>query len=356
MLQKDIFIAENESVKDVLKKLDRTAEKLLLVTDRKNRLLGTISDGDIRRYLLMGKSLEENIEDVYYKNPTFLRKGEFSMESAKKIFLKKKIDLIPVLDEEDTVVDYIIWNQAFSEEVRPPKNGKIKVPVVIMAGGKGTRLEPFTKILPKPLIPVNDKPIIELIIEEFKRQGGKKFYLILNSKGEMIEAYFNGIKKDYEVKYVRENNFLGTAGGLKLLKRMGTDLFIVSNCDVIVKADFQQVITRHKKQNAVMTVLSSIQHHKIPYGVINFREKGLVTDIHEKPEYTVTINTGVYILSREALKFIPENTFFDMTDLIKKLIENNKKVATYPVNENDYIDIGQWEEYKNAVEKLRVFR
>ncbi|NOZ67876.1 MAG: CBS domain-containing protein [Deferribacteres bacterium] len=354
-MQKDIFIAKTESIKDVLKKLDRTAEKLLLVTDPDNRLLGTISDGDIRRYLLKGNSLDDNIENVYYRNPTFLRKGEFSMEAARKIFLKKKINLIPVIDEQGTVVDYIIWNQAFSEHTRPPKNGRIKVPVVIMAGGRGTRLEPFTKILPKPLIPVNDKPVIELIIEEFKRQGGKRFYLILNSKGEMIEAYFNGVEKDYEVRFVRENDFLGTAGGLKLLRRMNTDIFIVTNCDVIVKADFQQVITLHKRQNAVMTVLSSIQHHKIPYGVINFREKGLVTDIHEKPEYTVTINTGVYVLSREAVRFIPENTSFDMTDLIKKLIRNNKKVATYPVNENDYIDIGQWEEYKNAVEKLGVF-
>ncbi len=355
-MQKDIFIAETESIKDVLKKLDRTAEKLLLVTDRDNRLLGTISDGDIRRYLLKGNSLDDNIGNVYHRKPTFLRKGGFSMEAARKIFLKKKINLIPLIDEQGIVVDYITWNRALSEHARPPKNGRIRVPVVIMAGGRGTRLEPFTKILPKPLIPVNDKPVIELIIEEFKSQGGRRFYLILNSKGEMIEAYFNGVEKDYEVRFVREKDFLGTAGGLKLLKRMNTDIFIVTNCDVIVKADFQQVITLHKRHNAVMTVLSSIQHHKIPYGVISFREKGLVTDIHEKPEYTVTINTGVYVLSREAVRFIPENTFFDMTDLIKKLIKNNRKVATYPVNENDYIDIGQWEEYKNAVEKLGVFR
>ena len=195
MLKKDIFIAEKESVKNVLKKLDKTAEKVLLVTDTENRLMGTISDGDIRRYLLNGKSLDNNIKDVYYKKPTFVRKGEFSSDDVKKIFLKKKIDVIPVLDKENIIVDYIVWNQAFSEQSKPLKNGKIKVPVIIMAGGKGTRLEPFTKILPKPLIPINDKPILELIIDEFSRQGGKKYYLILNSKGEMIEAYFNGVEK-----------------------------------------------------------------------------------------------------------------------------------------------------------------
>lgn len=356
MPQKDIFIAEIESIKNVLKKLDRTAEKVLLVTDRKNRLLGTISDGDIRRYLLKGKSLEDDIKGVYYKNPTYLRKGEFSLESARKIFLEKKIDLIPVLDKEDKVVDYIIWKQAFVEETRPLKNGKIKVPVIIMAGGKGARLEPFTKILPKPLIPVNDKPIIELIIDEFRRQGGKKYYLILNFKGDMIEAYFNGVAKEYELNFVREENYLGTAGGLRLLESIYSDLFIVSNCDVIVKADFQEVIKLHKKQRAAITVLSSIQHHKIPYGVINFRERGQVTDILEKPEYSMTINTGVYILNRSVLSYIPENQYFDMTDLIRSLIENNEKVVTYPVNENDYIDIGQWEEYRMAVEKLQQFR
>jgi dTDP-glucose pyrophosphorylase len=356
MLEKDIFIVDLETIKDVLKKLEKTAERVLLVTDKKHRLLGTITDGDIRRYLLKGKSLEDDIKDCYFKKPTFVRLGEFSMDSVRKLFLKLKIDLIPILDFDDTVIDYIVWNQAFEDKSKPRKNGNISVPVVIMAGGKGTRLEPFTKILPKPLIPVNDKPIIELIIDEFRRQGGKHYYLILNFKGEMIEAYFSGVEKDYDMKYLRENEFLGTAGGLKILNGTMADEFIVSNCDVIVKADFSEVIKLHRKQKATMTVLSSIQHHKIPYGVINFREQGLVTDITEKPEYTVTINTGVYVLSKEALAFIPDNDYFDMTDLIKRLIENGKKVVTYPVNGNEYVDIGQWEEYRQAVDKLQQFR
>jgi dTDP-glucose pyrophosphorylase len=356
MLEKDLLVAENETIKDVLKKLEKTAERVLLVTDEKNRLLGTLTDGDIRRYLLEGKSLEDDIKDCYFKNSTFVRLGEFSIDSVRKLFLKLKIDLIPILDFDDTVIDYIVWNQAFEDKSKPEKNGQIKVPVVIMAGGKGTRLEPFTKILPKPLIPVNDKPIIELIIDEFRRQGGRQYYLILNFKGEMIEAYFSGIEKDYDVKYLREHTFLGTAGGLKILSGTMENEFIVSNCDVIVKADFQEVIKLHRKQKAAMTVLSSIQHHKIPYGVINFKEKGLVTDIVEKPEYTMTINTGVYVLGKDALTFIPENEYFDMTDLIRILIENDKKVVTYPVNGNEYIDIGQWEEYRHAVEKLQQFR
>lgn len=352
-MKKEILVSKNVSVKEVLKELDRTAEKTLLVVDQENRLLGTITDGDIRRYLLKGKSLEDDIKGIYCEKPTFVRDGKFTLESVKKIFIKKKINLLPVLDEKNRVVDYIVWDKVFSEEAKLAQTGKIDVPVVVMAGGKGTRLEPFTNILPKPLIPINDKPVIELIIEKFRGQGAKEYYLILNFKGEMIKAYFSSIERDYKVTYVWESDFLGTAGGLKLIEDMNSDIFIVSNCDVIVKADFEEVISLHKKNNAAMTILSSIQHYKLPYGVIKFRNNGVVTDVVEKPEYTTTINTGVYVLNKYVTQFIPERKHFDMPDLIRTLIEHNQKVVTYPVNQNDYIDTGQWEGYRKAVEKLR---
>ncbi|MBC8412088.1 MAG: NTP transferase domain-containing protein [Nitrospira sp.] len=356
MTKKDVFVSRHQSIKDALKKLENTAEKVLLVTDQDRKLLGTITDGDIRSYLLKGKSLDDDINDVYFKTPTVLKKGKFTMDEVRAIFLKKKLDLIPVLDQKGIVVDYMLWSQAFSEQVRPVKSVKIRVPVVIMAGGKGTRLEPFTKILPKPLIPVNDKPILEVILDEFSRQGANKYHLVLNYKGEMIEAYFKGCEKKFNLNYVWEKKFLGTAGGLKLIENLDSDLFIVSNCDVIVRAEFAEVIKLHKKQRASMTVLSSIQHHKIPYGVIDFKDKGEVTGIQEKPEYTVTINTGVYVINRDALEYIPDDEYFDMTDFIQVLLDKNMKVITYPVNSNDYIDIGQWEEYKISVEKLQGMR
>lgn len=355
MIEKDILIFETESIKDALKKLSKTGHKVLLVVDNGNRLLGTISDGDIRRYILKGKSLENDIKDVYYKQHIFIRNKEFSIEKAKEMLITNKIELIPIVDEDGRAINFITWKQAFSgNRVLRPSPTEINVPVVIMAGGKGTRLEPFSKIFPKALFPIGDRPIIEIIIDEFKKYGINKYYLTLNHKGDMIESYLNNIKKDYEISYIRENDFLGTAGSLKLLKDRISDVFIVSNCDVIVKANFEEVVNFHKEKKVVLTILSSIQHYKIPYGVINFKEDGEVTDTIEKPEYTFTINAGVYVLNKEALKYMPEQVCFDMTDFIRILIKNNEKVATYPVNENDYIDIGQWEEYKKAMEKLQL--
>jgi len=353
MLDNDILIYEAESVKEALKKLNKTGKKVLLVVNGEGKLLGTISDGDIRRYLLKGKDLGNSINGVYNKKPAYIRKEKFSAALADEIFLKSNIELIPILDGEDKVVDFVTWSEMFSKERKAaPSPAALDIPVIIMAGGKGERLEPFSKIFPKPLIPVGDRPIIDIIIDEFKKQGIFKYYLTLNYKGDMIESYFKNTEKDYEIKFVKEETFLGTAGSLKLLEKDISDTFIVSNCDVIVKANFEEVVRFHIEQGASLTVLSAIQHYKIPYGVIKFKERGEVIDVTEKPEYTFTVNTGVYVLSKSALNFVPEKTFFHMTDLINSLLKSGEKVITYPVNENDYIDIGQWEEYKKAIEKF----
>ena len=356
MRGKDLFVRETESIKDTLKKLDKTAEKVLLVADEEGRLLGAITDGDIRRCILQGSDLNHDISRIYNKNPIYVKNNEFTKERVRQIFIKNKIELIPIVNEREIIVDFITWDQLFADEIFHPRtNNKIDIPVVIMAGGKGTRLDPFTKILPKPLIPIGDKPIVEIVIDEFRKQGAKNYYLTLNHRGEMVESYFNGIAKEYSLKFIKENISGGTAASLKLVEEEIDDLFFVSNCDVIVKAHFAEVIAFHKEQHALLTIMSSIQHYKIPYGVINYKEGGHVGSVIEKPEYTFTVNTGIYLLSKESLRYIPKDCFFDMTDLIKVLIKNKRNVVMYPVNESDYIDIGQWEEYKKAIEKINTF-
>lgn len=355
MLKKEILVHDKITVKTALKKLDLVGEKVLFVIDRQGKLIGAISDSDIRRHLLKGRSIEDTIEDVYNRNPVFISKDLYSPAAAKKIFIEeeRRIEVMPVVDGKGHVVDHVAWRQLFTEnEMLEYSTGSIDIPVVIMAGGAGTRLEPFTKILPKPLIPVGDKPMIEIIMDFFSKMGAAKYYIILNHKGEMVESYLSGSAKTGQIRFMRETSYLGTIGGLKLIEDQIEETFIVSNCDVIVKADFRDAVRHHKETGALLTVLSSVRHYEIPYGVISFKEKGEIVDIIEKPEYTFIINSGVYIMSREVLDFIREGVKMDINDLMRILMKNKKKLITYPVNEKDYIDIGQWEEYKKTIARL----
>lgn len=355
MLKKNLCINKSITVIEAMKKLDQTAEKVLFVVNSKNQFLGTITDGDIRRHILKGKGLKSNISAIYNAEAVYLDKKQFSVDTVRELLLKDKIPVLPIVDKDLKVIDYVTWECVYSdteEYIKKPKS--LGIPVVIMAGGKGTRLEPFTKILPKPLIPLGETPIIEIIMDGMKLQGIDDFLLTLNHKGEMIEAYLSSSKKGYNYQLIWEQEFLGTAGSLKLCEDKLKDHFIVTNCDVIVKADLEEVLSHHIKQKALLTIVSAIQHYKIPYGVIDFKEHGQVVSINEKPEYSFTVNTGCYFLSKEALKYIPKNKFFHMTDLIDTLLNNNEKVAAYPINEGEYIDIGQWEEYKQAVNRIVI--
>lgn len=341
------------SVKEAMRKLETSSRKILFVINEDASLYGTLTDGDIRRWILSGGSLESNIENVCNRHPHTLT-SDFDVADVKKMMIHGNIDSLPVLNQDRTIHSLLFWEEIFSSSDIRSLGRSVEVPVVIMAGGKGTRMEPFTSVLPKPLIPIGDKTILECIIDEFRQFNVDKFYMTLNYKGAMIEAYFNGEKRPYEIEYLWEKDFLGTAGSLSLLKGKIKGDIIVSNCDNIVKADYYEVLDFHRRNGSYVTILSSIQHHKIPYGVVSFKEGGDVIEIIEKPEYTFTINTGIYILNEKALDYIPEQTVFHMTYLIEVLIKEGKKVITYPVSENDYIDIGQWDEYRKAVEKLKT--
>ena len=355
ILRGDFFIHDYESVTTALNKMERISDKVILVVDESNKLKGTLTDGDVRRFILKGESLDTSISKLYQKKPVYLIKGTFDLEHAKSLFLEYKIPLIPIVDSNLTVLDFITWNQAcLGLQPSSIPEMDVNIPVVIMAGGKGTRLDPFTRILPKPLLPIGEKTITEKIIDEFKMHGLKTFYTIINYKGEMIESYFNSIEKDYEIHHLREKKFYGTAGGLKLLAEIVRGTFIVTNCDVIVKANYPKILNSHKESNTMLTIVSCIQHFKMPYGAITSEASGLVTKITEKPEYSFMVNTGVYICSKEILKFIPEDQYFDMNNLLESMIANKEKVMTHQVGGNDYIDIGQWDEYKSALRKMDV--
>jgi dTDP-glucose pyrophosphorylase/CBS domain-containing protein len=348
-----IMILPQASIKEALKRIDEAGLAVLFVCDDEDCLLGSLTDGDIRRHILKTGNLQEKIDSCFNRNPVTVAKNSYTKDSVKKLMLKKTVEVIPVVDSHKKMIDILFWKDIFEEDAVSYK--KIDIPVVIMAGGKGTRLEPFTKILPKPLMPIGEKPAIRIIIDRFNRYGVNHFYVTLNHKGEMIKVYLESAQNDFDVDYIWEEQFLGTAGGLKLLPSTIGDTFIVSNCDVIVKADYSDLLGFHNASKNLLTVVGAIYHHQIPYGVINFGKEGKINHIQEKPEFDFTVNTGMYVMSSKVLEYIPKDKNFDMPDLVAVLLESKKNVGVYPVSEKSYVDIGQWKEYRKAIDELGLF-
>jgi len=346
---KSLFIDPSASVRQALKKLDQTAMKCVLVANNEGRLLGVLTDGDIRRCLLNGLDLDKEIDGIYNPNPISISKKEFSLIKAKEILIKENITIIPIVSEDGIVEEIISLSDILSEKAPKLKRSEsINIPAVIMAGGKGTRLKPFTNILPKPLMPIGDITILEKIMNHFSDLGCDNQSIILNHKSNLIMSYLETLNNSQlNLNYLKESKFLGTAGGLSLAKdKVVQPNFILTNCDIIVNTDYYDALARHIESDAMVTIMSAIKHYKIPYGVVEYSSGGVVTEISEKPEYTFTINTGVYILNKKCFDFIPQNIHFDMPDLIDSVLKEGLKVLTYPVNETDYLDIGEWDEYK----------
>jgi dTDP-glucose pyrophosphorylase len=347
---KDITVQTDITIRQAMKSLDNTAEKCLLVINDQQILIGTLTDGDLRRGILSGMKFSDSIIECYHKNPTTLINGSFSQEDAKRVLREKQLDLIPIINKDGKVVDYLTW-----PNINDGKQNK-KVPndisVVIMAGGKGTRLEPFTNVLPKPLIPIHEKPIIEHIIERFTDMGCSDFHLTVNYKGKILKAYFEELKPDYSVSFVDEKEPLGTAGSLRFLDGQFDKPFFVTNCDIIVKTDYTSLYEFHQKGEYDITLVASAKEYIIPYGTCELNGDGHLSHINEKPKYDFLINTGLYVLNPDVLKLIPENKFYHITHLIEDAKNQDKKIGVFPIDDDAWIDIGQWAEYKKVTERL----
>jgi len=344
------FIQSNITIKQAIKKINEARSKIVFVLDNNASLIGSVSDGDIRRAILNNVSLADPVSEIMNPNTKTLNAGD-NLDIAKDIMIKYKIEAIPLIDSNKKVLDVLFWNELFSKN-KFMKYPQLNLPVIIMAGGKGTRMEPITSILPKPLIPLGDKPMIEVIMDEFAKYGMKKFYISINYKGKMIKAYFDDHDSDYSFKYIQENKPLGTGGALKYLSGKMSSPFFVSNCDIIVKDDYSKMYDFHKAGNYCLTMISSVQHYVIPYGICEIENGGDLIKITEKPEYDLLVNTGMYILNPEVLDHIPEDTFFHITHLIEKLKSMGKKIGVYPVSNGAYFDFGQISEYNESISKL----
>ena len=343
----DMLISQDTTIIKAMEKLDETAKKILLV-ESNGKLVGTVTDGDIRRWILKKGDLNNSVVKVMKTNPITLH--EFQSDQAQSIMKQKKIGAIPIVDKNNLIQSVIFWNDVGKDE----KKQKVNIPVVIMAGGKGTRLYPYTKILPKPLIPIGDIPIIERIINNFAEFGSNDFFLTVNHKKGMIKSYFNELNRDYNIQYVEEDKPLGTGGSLSLLVGIISETFFVSNCDVLIEADYVDILDFHNKQKNKMTIVASLRETVIPYGVIELGDNGAMKKSVEKPTYSHLINTGMYVIEPDLLDIIPKNTFYDLPTLAEKCINGGAKVGVYPVGQKSWLDMGQLEEMDNMLRQLGI--
>lgn len=350
-MNNSLTIRYGSRIKDALKQLEETERKTLFVVDDASRLVGTLTDGDIRRWILAEGSLDGRVENVCNRAPRVVVAG-YDVEQVKKEMLEFRIGCIPVVNADKEIVEVLFWENLFSEGLTRKQLKPIELPVVIMAGGKGTRLDPFTKILPKPLIPLGDKTVIEIIIDSFVACGVDKFYISVNYKSKIIKSYFEELEPSYAIEYIHEDKPLGTAGSLRYLcGKIGSSL-IVTNCDVIIKTDYHDLVEHHQAEGNDITLVASLKHYNIPYGVCMIENGGTLNRIHEKPEYNFLVNTGLYVLKPETLELIPENEFFHITHLIEKVQETGGKIGVYPISEKSWIDTGEWAEYKKALSQI----
>jgi len=348
---KDITIQPSATIKEAMEALDKTAEKVLLVVDDEQRLIGALTDGDIRRHILKKQDLIGTIQGAYNKNPIFVFHKDSDIEKIKHILTKNIIDLVPILDQDHKVVDYVTWEKVFGNN-RISGDQKLDVPVVIMAGGRGTRLEPFTRVLPKPLVPVGEKPVIDHIIDRFKAYGMCEFYITTHHMSKIIRAYFEEKNPDYSICFAEEDKPRGTAGSLKLLIDKLDKPFFVSNCDIIIDADYSDIFRFHTKNRYDITLVASAKQFNIPYGICELNDSGSLERIQEKPEYNFLVNTGLYVLNPNVIDLIPDDSLFHITHLMDKIKEKSGTIGVYPVSEKAWVDVGQWAEYRKALKVI----
>lgn len=329
----------NSTIKEALQVINKGALQIALVADEHDKLLGTLTDGDIRRALLNGLSLDSPVEAVVFRSPTIAKVSD-TKEEILKLALSKKLHQIPIVDENGKIVGV----QEIEELIKP----KIKTnKVILMVGGLGTRLRPLTENTPKPMLKVGNKPILQTIVEKFAEYGYANIVMCVNYKSHIIQDYFgDGSIFGVKIEYVLEEQRMGTAGALSLLAEKPTEPFFVMNGDLLTNVNFEHLHNYHMSNNAMGTMCVREYDFQVPYGVVNI-ENSKILSIEEKPVHKFFVSAGIYMLSPEVLQYIPQSKFYDMPTLFEKLISENKNALSFPLREY-WLDIGRIEEYKKA--------
>lgn len=341
----EILVQANMSLIDVMKIIDDSTLQFAVVVDKEQCLLGTVTDGDIRRGILRGEGLDGPIISIMNSEPISAKSGQ-KPYTYKKLMDTKQLRQLPIIDENNKIVDILFRDKL---DVAPNKNT-----VILMLGGLGTRLRPLTNDIPKPMLKVGNKPILETIIDGFKQYGYTNFIFSVNYKKEVIQEYFqNGEAFDVTIKYIEEEKRLGTAGALSLIKEKPTEPFFVMNGDLLTQINFEQLMEFHLEHKSVATMCVREFEYQIPYGVI--KTDGIqLTKIKEKPIQRSFVNAGIYVLNPNVLDYIPKAEFYDMPTLFEQLIAKNMNTAAFPIREY-WLDIGQIDDFNRANNEFKEF-
>ena len=343
---RDHLILSGTSIRKALIVLDQLAKDAIsFIVDENDRLIGSLTDGDVRRGLIQGADLGQTVESIIQSQPRFIRKGDQDIEKVIE-YRENNYKIIPILDNEDRIVNVINFGELKSY---------LPVDVVVMAGGKGSRLRPLTDSTPKPLLKIGDKPILEHNIHRISLYGMDDLWISVNYLGEQIEEYFgNGNHKNLNINYVWEEEPLGTIGSVSKIDNFIHDYVLVTNSDILTNLNYEDFFLRFKEENADFAVVTIPYKVNVPYAVLE-TTNGHVMSLKEKPTYTYYSNGGIYLMKREVTEHIPKDTFFDTTDLMEQLITEGKKVLSYPLN-GYWLDIGKPEDFEKAQEDIKMLR
>lgn len=343
------IIPLEKTLLEAMKHMDESRVKTLFVFDG-DLFEGIVTIGDIQRAIINNVSLNEPVSGILDKNKVYGYVTEPDSRIKEKM-RSLRAEVMPILNESGELVDVWLWEDVFNSN-EPDYRPLIDLPVVIMAGGKGTRLKPITNVIPKPLVPIGDKTILETILDQFEAIGCKKFYMSVNYKADIMKYYLSQLDHQYDIEFFQEDKPLGTIGSVSLLKGKISTPFFVSNCDSINEQDYRDVYDYHVSNHNDLTIVTMVKTFKIPYGVIETGEDGLMVSLSEKPELTYQVNTGVYILNPSCIDEIPEGEFFHITHLMEKIKNRGGRVGCFPVSEHAWKDMGEWPEYLKMINVL----
>lgn len=339
---KRFCIESKQSLRTAMKQLDETSKKILFVIDN-DKLVASLTDGDLRRFLLGGGTLDDAVFSAAFKTP----QAACSREEARELLKHADYAAVPITTPDGKIFDIL-----FADERQTIQCPQLGLPVVIMAGGKGTRLDPYTRVLPKPLIPVGELPIIEHIMQQFAKYGCDDFHIIVNHKKQLIKAYFAENERHYDTHWYDEDKPLGTGGGLYMLKEKVNNPFFLTNCDILIQADYDDILRFHRVNKNAVTMVCAYKNVTIPYGVIDTGENGEIVAMKEKPELSFQTNTGMYLVEPEVLEDIEDGVAIGFPDIIERQKQKGRRAAAYPVSENDWLDMGQLTELEKMRERL----